>query len=101
MLSENVENMVDGAVSKEKVCGQVKEERRIVTSITQRQLKWFEHLIRENSLERLVLEGKIDCSRSRGREKEVVNDLVLRWDAYGRGALPSDSEKRKIQMRGG
>ena len=51
-------------MSYEKVLGQFKQERRNHTSITKRQLKFFGHIIRENSLERLVLEGKMDGLRS-------------------------------------
>ena len=64
-------------VSNKKVLGQVREEQRILASIAQRQLKVFGHIIRKNNLERLVLEGKIDGSRSRGRQrKKYLDDLV-------------------------
>ena len=36
----------------------------------------FGQIIRENSLERLVLEGKIDGSRSRVRQRKNLDDLV-------------------------
>ena len=64
-------------VSNEKVLRQVKEQRRILTSITQRQPIFFGHTISDNSLERLVLEGKTDRSISRGRQrKKYLDDLV-------------------------
>ena len=44
-------------MSKEMVLEQVKAEQRILTYSTQRQLKFFGHMTREKSLERLVLEG--------------------------------------------
>ena len=88
-------------VSNEKVLGQDKEEQQILVSITQRQLKFFGHIVRENNLERLVLEGKIDGSRSRGRQKEVLRSpggcgrmLVERR------TLPSGSRQKEIQMHG-
>ena len=85
MLPENVENIMDGICVKRKVLGQVKEEQQILVSITQRQLKFFGHIVRENNLERLVLEGKIDGSRSRGRQrKKYLDDWWLRQDAYGK-----------------
>ena len=77
MLPQNYENVMDGIYIKREVLGKVKEERRILRSITQRQLKFFGHMIRENSLEGLVLEGKIDGSRSRVRQrKKNLDDLV-------------------------
>ena len=45
-------------VSNEKVLGKVTEEQRILISITLRQVKFSGHIIRENSFEKLVLEGK-------------------------------------------
>ena len=75
-------------MSNEKVLGQVKEEQRILASITQRQLKFFGHIIRENNLERLVLEGKIDGSRSRGRQgKKYLDDLVVAAGCLWKGEL--------------
>ena len=45
-------------VSNEKVLGKVTEGQRILISITLRQVKFSGHIIRENSFEKLVLEGK-------------------------------------------
>ena len=69
-------------MSNEKVLGQVNEERWILTSITQRQLKCFGHIVRENSFEKLVSEGKVGGSRSRrGQRKNYLDDLLagVRW----------------------
>ena len=47
------------------------------TSITERQLKVFGEIVRENSLEKLVLEGKVDASRSGGKQrKKNLDDQV-------------------------
>ena len=75
-------------VSNEKVFGQVKEEQRILASITQRQLKFFGLIIRENNLVRLVLEGKIDGSRSEGRQrKKYLDDLAAAVGCLRKGEL--------------
>ena len=75
-------------MSNGKVLGQVKEKQRIPTSITQRPLKLFGHVIRENSLERLVLIGDIDVSRSRGRQrKKYLDDLVAAVVCLWKGEL--------------
>ena len=75
-------------MSNEKVLGQVKEEQRILASITQRQLKFFGDIIRENNLEILVLEGKMDGSRSRGRQrKKYLDDLVAAVGCLWKGEL--------------
>ena len=83
-------------VSNEKVLGQVKEEQQILVSITQRQLKFFGHIVRENNLERLVLEGKIDGSRSRGRQrKKYLDDLVAAAGCLWKGELFHLAQDRK------
>jgi len=75
-------------VSNETVLGKVKEERQILTTITQRQLKFFGHVVRENGLEKLVLEGKIDGLRSRGRQrKKYLDDLVAAVGCLRKGEL--------------
>ena len=66
--------------------GQVKEEQQILVSITQRQLKFFGHIVRENNLEGLVLEGKIDG----GCGKMLME----------RRTLPSGSGQKESQMHG-
>ena len=64
-------------MSNEMVLQKVKEERQILKTITKRQVKVFGHVVRENGLEKLVLEGKIDGSRSRGRQRrKYLDDLV-------------------------
>ena len=83
-------------VSNEKVLGQVKEEQQILVSITLRQLKFFGHIVRENNLERLVLEGKIDGSRSRGRQrKKYLDDLVAAVGCLWKGELFHLAQDRK------
>ena len=72
VFSENVENIMDGICVKRKVLGQVKEEQFWYLSLRD---NWylslrdnFGHIVREKNKKRLVLEGKIDGSRSRGRQ---------------------------------
>ena len=50
--------------------------------------KIFGHVVRENGLEKLVLEGKIDGLRSRGRQrKEHLDDLVAAVGCLRKGEL--------------
>jgi len=89
-------------VSNEKVLAKVREERQILTSITQRQLKFFGHIVRENSLEKLVMEGKIDGSRSRGRQrKKYLDNLVAAVGCLRKGELfhlTQDRERFKCMV---
>ena len=87
-------------VSKEEMLAKVKEEQQILTSITQRQLKFFGRVVREDGLEKLVLEGKIDGSRSRERQrKKYLDDLVAAAGTLRKREL-SITEQIEIQMHG-
>jgi len=49
---------------------------------------FFGHVVRENGLEKLVLEGKIDGLRSRGRQrKKYLDDLVAAVGCLRKGEL--------------
>ena len=88
-------------MSNEKVFGQGKEEQQILTSITQRQLKFFEHVIKENSLERLVFEGQIDVSRSRRRQRiKYLNYLMAAVGCLWKGEVFHLTQDREIHIHG-
>jgi len=53
-------------VKNEDVLERVKEQRQIIKRITEKQMRFLGHIAREDNLEKLVLDGKIDGSRSRG-----------------------------------
>jgi len=56
-------------VSNEKVLQMVKKERSLLRTIRKRQLKFVGHVIRKEGLEKLILEGKIEGKRQRGRQR--------------------------------
>lgn len=56
-------------LSNEKVLKLVKEDRSLLVTIRKRQLSFMGHVMRKNGLERLVIEGKIEGKRQRGRQR--------------------------------
>ena len=46
------------------------EERRLLKTIRQRQLRFVGHSIREDLIEKLSLEGRVERYRSRGRQRQ-------------------------------
>ena len=53
------------------------EERRLLKTIRQRQLRFFGHIVREESIEKLSLQGRVERSRSRGRQgQEFLQGLA-------------------------
>ena len=58
-------------MSNEQVLDLAKEERKLMKEMVQGQLKSFGHIVRGDGPERSVLEGKIEGSRWRGRQKNA------------------------------
>ena len=61
-------------VSNEKVLVLADEERTLMKSIRQRQLRFFGHTICEESIEKLAIEGKVEGKRARGRKRLTYMD---------------------------
>ena len=47
--------------------------------IKRQKLKYFGHLKRHDCLERIVMEGRVEGKRSRGRTKQQWNEDVVEW----------------------
>ena len=56
--------------SNEKVLELVGEDRSLLKTTRQRQLRFVGHITREDSIEKLSLEGRMEGSRSRGRQRK-------------------------------
>jgi len=56
-------------VTNEEVLKRAQTERNLLASIIKRQLKFLGHVLRKDSLENLVLTGKIEGKRDRGRQR--------------------------------
>ena len=57
--------------------------RRLLVAIRRRQLKFAGHVIRKGGLEKLVLEGKINGKRQRGRQRLKYLDGLTSATGYG------------------
>ena len=58
-------------------------ERRLLVAIRRRQLKFAGHVIRKGGLEKLVLEGKINGKRQRGRQRLKYLEGLASATGYG------------------
>ncbi|NSM56165.1 hypothetical protein HET73_00315 [Wolbachia endosymbiont of Atemnus politus] len=54
-------------------------EREIMNHIMQRKTRYFGHIIRKNDIQRLLLEGRIEGTRSRGRQRLTWFDNIKDW----------------------
>jgi len=53
--------------------------RSLVNIIMKRKLQYFGHIICKSSLQRLLLEGKVDGKRQRGRPRRMWMDNIKGW----------------------
>ena len=64
-------------MSNEEVLEAVVESRRIVDTIVRRKKNWIGHVVRGDGLLKLVLEGRMENKRSRGRPRiGMIDDLM-------------------------
>ena len=64
-------------LSNEAVLKRMKRDRTMVSTIRKRQLKFFGHVWRDGGLENLVISGRIDGKRDRGRQR-ITHTTSLR-----------------------
>ena len=67
-------------VSNEEVLQRVEEERAIMATIKMRQKKWIGHILRGESLLRMIIEGRMEGKRKRGRQRQKLLDWMLEED---------------------
>ena len=53
--------------------------RTLIKTIRTRQLKFFGHVMRKQGLEHLVISGKIEGKRDRGRQRMTYTDSLRRY----------------------
>jgi hypothetical protein len=54
-------------------------KRELFNTVRKRQMKFFGHIKRHNSILKDTLEGKIQGKRSRGRQRLKLTDNIKKW----------------------
>ena len=66
-------------IRNEDVMKMINTKEYVVPTIKKRQLSFFGHMIRRDNMHRLLLEGKIDGKRGRGRPRAEWMDNIFEW----------------------
>ena len=85
-------------ISNEEVLKLVEEERSLLMIIRMRQRNWMGHIMRGDSLQREIIEGRIEGKRGRGRLRHKLLDWMMRRDT-GNLRKKLNIEKR-VAIRG-
>ena len=68
-------------ITNEDVLKRVNAKNRLIKIIQTKKLKYFGHISRQNgsSLHRIILDGKVDGTKSRGRPRTSWSSNVVKW----------------------
>ena len=83
-------------ITNEEVLNMVDEERDIICTIRERQRKWIGHTLRNDSLLRTVIEGRMEGRKTVGRPRQMMLDWMMK-DGYSR--LKEEAQNRKEWRR--
>src|SRR6218665_2533261 len=64
-------------ISNEEVLKLVEEERSLLMIIRMRQRNWMGHIMRGDSLQREIIEGRMEGKRGRGRPRQKLLDWMM------------------------
>ena len=66
-------------VTNEEVLNRMSVQRQLINKIRKQQLEFFGHIMRNKQLENIVVTGKIEGTRSRGRQRLTYVTSLSKW----------------------
>ena len=66
-------------ITNEEVLDRLSITRQLINQIRKRQIEFFGHVIRNKELENIIVTGKLDGKRSRGRPRLTNLNSLSRW----------------------
>ena len=79
----------------EEVLRMANTKRSLLSNIKERKLKYFGHIVRAQGIHRMLLEGRINGKRSRGRPRTTWFDNIKEWTKLSYGECVRIAEKRQ------
>ena len=66
-------------ITNEEVLQRANAKRLLISIIRDRKMRYFGHLVRGNELQILLIDGKADGKRRKGRQKLCLVSEILKW----------------------
>ncbi|KAI5728919.1 hypothetical protein M8J77_006673 [Diaphorina citri] len=85
-------------VRNEEVLRRVGEERTILRTIKKRKRSWLGHILRRDCIQRRIMEGRIEGTRSRGRKKFGMLTDILKGRTFEE--IKDEAQDRERWRRG-
>ena len=85
-------------ITNEEVLKRVNIKKRLMTIIQTKKLKYFGHIVRHGgeSLHRVILDGKVDGKRGRGRPRSTWSSNITHWSGISYPMAVRIAQKRGI-----
>ena len=67
----------------------------LLTTVKQRKLHWYGHVTRSDGISKTILQGTVNGSRKRGRQKKRWEDNIREWTGLDFATTQRAAEDRK------
>ena len=64
--------------------------RRLLYTIQRKNIEYFGHVMRHDELIRVIMEGKFEGTKARGRQRKIYLDYICTW---------TNQEKKNVTIR--
>ena len=62
-----------------RIAGAIGPHEDLLTTVKRRKLKWYGHVTRSNGMAKTIMQGTVEGTRRRGRQKKSWEDNIPEW----------------------
>ena len=84
---------------KRRIKSSIGEYVDLLTTVKQRKLRWYGHVTRSNGLAKTILQGTVQGTRKRGRQKKKWDDNITEWTGQSLAKCLRNAENRELWRR--
>ena len=89
---------MQGILKWNQILHKMKTKRSLLNTIKKRKCQYFGHIIRGNRVQRLLMEGRINGRRGRGRPKTMWTDNIKEWTKISYNDYQSGTRSRTMEI---